>query len=250
MQKLKDTNHSFKSVSLSLVAMLSFGAPALSKDMDKTKTVKDFAAAYYAGDGLGFNRNIVLEPDGSFKFKWTGCMGVYGESTGTAKLVNGIIELPPYTAKDIKQPTSLTPVKWGERLYLIETEKLLDFCNDINQQREPRKDKKGFTFMRLGDEQKDASKAQAELPKEWREFILTKPLKGTVVKKLNGNTAEIDLGAKDGLKKGMLLTSRGKNTFTQIRVVEASDHTCVVKKEYRDDKLTAGDVVSSLFFPE
>ena len=39
--------------------------------------------SYYRGDGLGFNLSLTLARDGTFRCKWTGCLGVYGNTAGT-----------------------------------------------------------------------------------------------------------------------------------------------------------------------
>jgi hypothetical protein len=41
------------------------------------------AGSYYSGDGLGRMVYVDLLPDGTFRSDWQGCLGVYGESTGT-----------------------------------------------------------------------------------------------------------------------------------------------------------------------
>jgi hypothetical protein len=42
-----------------------------------------YTGHYYQGDGLGVNISIWLNPDGTYKSVWDGCMGNYGNSQGT-----------------------------------------------------------------------------------------------------------------------------------------------------------------------
>jgi hypothetical protein len=40
------------------------------------------AGRYYAGDGLGYNLDLVLAKGGKFECTWRGCLGVYGKTSG------------------------------------------------------------------------------------------------------------------------------------------------------------------------
>jgi hypothetical protein len=41
-----------------------------------------FVGEYYAGDGLGCNLHLILKDGGNFECTWTGCLGVYGTTSG------------------------------------------------------------------------------------------------------------------------------------------------------------------------
>ena len=42
----------------------------------------EFSGSYYSGDGLGRMVFVTLNPDGTFRGDWHGCLGPYGEATG------------------------------------------------------------------------------------------------------------------------------------------------------------------------
>ena len=45
------------------------------------------AGDYYFGDGLGVNCALTLKAEGRFTFGWRGCLGVYDQNTGGARVV-------------------------------------------------------------------------------------------------------------------------------------------------------------------
>lgn len=45
--------------------------------------VSGIAGSYYRGDGLGLNLHLTLAENGTFRCNWTGCLGDYGNTTGT-----------------------------------------------------------------------------------------------------------------------------------------------------------------------
>ena len=204
--------------------------PAWAADDNQApSSIAGLAGKYYSGDGLGFNMTLVIKPEGGFSYESRGCTGKYAEANGAATIANGVITLKP-EGKVKQQPFTLIPVRWDERLYLVDKEKLLEFCNDVNQGSEPRKDAHGSAYIRIGDERKVVS-GPPNLPGEWRTFLLRKPVVGVVVKMISAYKAEVNLGAEDGIKKGMTLTAHGKKDvdFTQLRVLETSPHACIVE---------------------
>jgi hypothetical protein len=218
----------FETIGATLLFILLFVcSPARAGD-NANSSISDLVGTYYWGDGLGFNMTLNIEADGRFSFKWTGCLGTYAQSQGTATCENGTVALKPETkSKDL--PSVLLPIRWGERLYLIEQDKLLDFCNAINQSEEPRKDIHGNVYIRVGDEHKPVSCAPA-LPGEWSSFLLPEPVKGSILKMIGPYEAEVNLGTKNGLKKGMVLYAWGaKDTdFTSVRVTRTTLDSCTV----------------------
>ena len=75
------------------------------------------AGDYYFGDGLGVNCSLKVEPGGRFSFGWRGCLGVYDQNTGQAKVEVGHLILKP-EKPNVREgfrgtATDLIPVRWG-----------------------------------------------------------------------------------------------------------------------------------------
>ena len=235
---------------LVLLCMLIICPQAWSLEDEQLSSVSGLAGKYYFGDHLGSNERLIIQEDGYYSYKGSRCLGTYAKSAGKASLVNGVLTLKPETASGT-QPSDLIPLKWGDRLYLIDKDEILDFCNEINQAFEPRKYDEGFTYIREPDWRKAVTGAP-NLPEEWRSFVLKKPLKGKIVCLLDPYVAEIDLGAEDGVRCGMLLTAHGKGDFTQLCVAIVRRNQCVAVYKYIDSSrsdccLAKDQIVTSRF---
>ena len=82
---------------LSLLLALS-ACTAYAEDQPKEKPANDqpdetIAALVgdycWGGDGLCMNCRLMVMPGGRFSYTWRGCLGIYGENEGTAKLIDG-----------------------------------------------------------------------------------------------------------------------------------------------------------------
>lgn len=154
---------------------------------------------------------------GEFKFRFWSCMQDH-QCSGKLAYKNNEIVLTPndgHSSKGLAATTTcpfdkgaviLLPVRWDERLYLIEKDRLLEFCNEINLGLEPRMKHLGFYFyMRRGDHEKRARGAP-ELSVEWGEYVLQKPIKCKVIRQRE-HVITVDATTRDGLRKGMTLVS-------------------------------------------
>src|SRR4051812_44249821 len=61
-------------------------------------TLGQVAGKYYQGDGLGLNCSLAIKPEGAFSFEWRGCLGLYEQGSGGAKLAGGHLILSPERA--------------------------------------------------------------------------------------------------------------------------------------------------------
>src|SRR5881396_2984375 len=86
-------------------------------------SLEQLAGEFCFGDGVVLNARLLIDPDGTFTFKWTGCMGAHQKSSGPAAFENGILKLTPQKSNDKKAlkgtPTEFLAVPWGARLYLV-----------------------------------------------------------------------------------------------------------------------------------
>jgi hypothetical protein len=175
-------------VSDALLILLTFGLARvdMAGDADRNPSKKGekvaieaIAGSYYYGDGLGTNCSLVVKPEGRFSFIWRGCLGLYGKNEGGAKIVHDHLILTPEQPNDPKgfggTPTDFVKVPWGERLYLIPANAGHEFCDAVNQGREPRSNSHGRYYLRRGDAKKIAT-GLPTVPKAWVEWLQKNPV--------------------------------------------------------------------------
>jgi hypothetical protein len=139
------------------------------------------AGDYYFGDGLGVNCTLAITPEGRFSFEWRGCLGVYDRNSGEARIADGHLILKPEWPNPRDgfrgSSTDLIPVRWGERSYLVPTQDAEDFCNEVNQGREPRDGPHGHSYLRTDDWKKQVA-GLPSVPKQWEAMLLKKAAPG------------------------------------------------------------------------
>ena len=64
---------------------------------------KAVAGSYYCGDGKGYNVTLTLKSDDTYFGEWHGCLGNYGEASGTWKLSDKQIVLTPKKEKNMME---------------------------------------------------------------------------------------------------------------------------------------------------
>jgi hypothetical protein len=144
-----------------------------------------WAGTYYRGDGTGTNATLTLGRNGGFAFEHRGCLGVYARGFGTVlSTERGSLKLH-YTDDDERKdywrvPDELVPIAWGNRRYLIPSDEVVEFCNSINAQHEPRPRMHGMYFLREGDHEKPVH-GPPELPAQFQPYLLDKPIHAEVI---------------------------------------------------------------------
>ncbi|HMC88244.1 MAG TPA: hypothetical protein VKI17_01795, partial [Gemmataceae bacterium] len=194
------------------------------------------AGCYYLGNGtmrFSLQVDVDVDVDGHFNFAWTGCPGFNEQSKGTAKLQKGWLILTPeerHVAKGFAStPTEFLPLTWGSRAYLLAKDEFLDFCNAINQGREPRTEPDGLFCLRCGD-WTTSVQGKPELPEEWAKYLLQKPLQGKIIEMIDARTGRLNLGETDGVRSGMILSAgRGGVVSYGMRVVSVEKGFCFVR---------------------
>ncbi|MCL2709564.1 MAG: hypothetical protein FWE95_01685 [Planctomycetaceae bacterium] len=126
------------------------------------------------------------------------------------------------------------PIRWGERIYLIPTYRVIEFCNAVNSGGEPRNRTYGRFYLRRGDEEKEV-KGKPELSEEFMPYLLDKPVDATIasVEKIhekdrhqNIATVVVNKGKNDGLLPGMELhvvkpSIIGEVTLTRVEETQS-----------------------------
>lgn len=200
-----------------------------------------WAGRYYLGDGLGVNVLISLAPQSGAVATWHGCLGLY--AAGYAPILptdHGTLALKFAPAKEgpgLEFPHEVRPVRWGDRHYLIATDKLAEFANAINSGLEPRgSSSPGFFLLREGDQEKPVV-GLPDLPAEYLAWIRTEPTEFRVdkvqtIREEGGKescdrdvTLRFPRQADDLLKPGMELQLTRPDVYghaTVTRVAETS----------------------------
>jgi hypothetical protein len=227
-------------------ALLNGGAgPCLASNLDTVSkpnaSLATVAGEYYQGDGLGANLTLVVKPAGSFSFQAAGCLRTYTDVTAKALLRNGMLVLASDRAGS---ESRFLPVRWGDRLYLIEPERLVAFANAVNAGHEPRMKAQGVFFLRSSDWNKPVT-GGLRLPVMYRDYLLPRPVEVRVLRVLDAEeNLELSAGRRQGLLPGMKLRSRGVDDgrdSCKLTVVEAGEETAVAKQNWVCDDLKPGD---------
>lgn len=246
-------------------------------------SLQTIAGKYYAGDGLGFNHTLTIRPDGTYSFDGHGDLP---DQPGNSQHNEGQVELGKdgylilrkkaeilFFKRTNPSVERLLPVKWGQRLYLVDDQDCSEFCNDINIGLEPRYGSRGMAYLRCGDETKVVSGIPA-LPVKWQSLILKVPLQGRITKLLAANQCEVNIGQQDGIRKGLCLFAWNKDLswvkshpnpnypnekgslaikapitwITGLQVVSVNSHSCVAEVDDTNPKynhLAVGQSVTS-----
>ena len=180
-------------------------------------------AGMYVYD-LGGQRRLHVSDDGEYADASIGCLGSFVNDRGDTEVKDGWLVLS--SGKNGR--TRLLPVRWGERLYLVEERELLDFCAKAGSGEEPRDSAGGMFFLRDGDWNVRVT-GLPELPSKWLEQVQAKALYGKVIDIAPDGTAGVSLGAADGMREGMTLFIDAGDGWVEVAVARVLEKECRVK---------------------
>ncbi len=125
----------------------------------------------------------------------------------------------------------LAPIEWDNRVYLVDEDKIIEFCNRVNAGDEPRSGQVGWPFfLREGDWEKSAND-KPKLPKEFAEYLIDVPFEATVLKQ-DKYVLNLDRGFDDGVRIGLKMWARfeGEYKYTSVlEVVSVDPESCVAE---------------------
>ncbi len=186
---------------------------------------------YTFGDGFEHRRLVVSLPD-RYHFKWSSDVisdephhDDRYESQGRCSVVDGALRLVPEGpfSSDLRDlmGNDFVPVRWDGRRYLIPEKERMAFCSIVNQGHVASYMRSGPFSLRDVDRQKPPE-GRPEVPPEWASFLLPKPVTGTITEVLENQVAIMNVGARDGLKAGMVFVREQNDPFsghTPIKVL-------------------------------
>lgn len=179
----------------------------------------EWAGDYYYGDHLGESVSLFVAPKSGFAFVSSGDLGLYDLNYGEVEFADGKLKLSlkyPNDHKDIRGVAeSFIPIRWGARHYLIPANDCIKFANAINSGAEPNVGNGGDSYyflLKRGDE-KESVKGRPNLPAEFAEYVLDKPIRGSIASITESHlkdcsqitTVTLNIGSANGLKIGMEL---------------------------------------------
>lgn len=207
-----------------------------------------WAGEYYEGDGLGMNVSVLIAPGAGVSSTWRGCMGVYVRNEGdVAAQADGSLKLnyAHQAQSPFQLPTQLRPVRWGERVYLIDASDMAKFVNSINLGEEPRTGAYGYVLLRRGDEKKTVV-GLPDLPADQLAAIRSVALKPKVTASKRTSSLKntgyctdtyeltFDRGLADGIGPGVELQLLERDrSWDRVRIVSAEQETSVA--QWTDD---------------
>jgi hypothetical protein len=197
---------------------------ALRRSQPAGLSLADLAGDYTFGDGFVHKRLEIRLP-GRYHFKWGNDVITnlshdddQYESRGRCSVVDGVLRLVPEGpfSSDLRElmRNDFVPVRWGDRRYLIPEKERLVFCSIVNQGDVPKYMRSGPFSLRDTNRGKPPE-GRPEVPREWASFLLPKPVTGTITELLENQVAIMDVGAKDGLKAGMVFVREKNEPFSR-----------------------------------
>ncbi|TWU51424.1 hypothetical protein [Rubripirellula reticaptiva] len=199
-----------------------------------------WAGSYYMGDGLGENVSLVISPTNGYVFEWHGCMGLYDRNFGKIKRQNDRLQLS-FTFPNNQQgfqgiAGEFTPVSWANRTYLIPSNDLVGFCNDINSGAEPRKQVHGNYLLRDGDESSLVT-GHPEIPVKFKPYLLDQPIEAAIIEigdvttrpsvcdwNFKDTEVIIDSGTNAGVLQGMELYVVAPNDVVESVIIRSVEN--------------------------
>lgn len=203
---------------------------------------------------MGWNRTLNIHADGTFEFTGVGCVGPVETNCGKVSFVNNVLHLKTKKPNVISfvqgTPTDFYPVHWGVRLYLVPTNQVPVFCDDINLGFEPRNKMYGFHYLRKNDYDQPVT-GKPLLPEGWSKYVLDRLVSGKVTESVSNREAWIDAGSEVGLLEGMELRVHtfgfsGSGT-AHVKAVEPGRCLIVRAATSPGCRLTVGQRVTSRF---
>jgi len=197
--------------------------------------------AHWAGCYCSGRSVIVIAPHAGFVFEHHESLGLSERNHGTVQETNNtvylVLELQRRT--DSRLPLAFFPIRWGQRRYLVPTNRVVAFCNSINSGYEPRYDLGSGAFLREGD-QKERVQGEPSLPARYRPYLLTQPISAHIKKigrsslrSLHGDfvlretVAVLNVGTKHGVLEGLNFRLHYPGTSTGATAEDVTEESCV-----------------------
>jgi hypothetical protein len=142
-------------------------------------------------------------------------------------------------------PVEYVVVRWDRQVFLVEPDQLLKFCNEVNSGKLRHETPSGGGILyRVKDFDKKRPTGLPYVPPEFKEYLLRKPITGSVVKIgedkqdvavrgkkwfISGTSLTLNVGKKDGVRTGMEFYPEGDSEsvgFSRFYVISLAERQC------------------------
>jgi hypothetical protein len=157
-------------------------------------------------------------------------------------------------------PIEYAVIPWDQQIFLVEPSLLIAFCNDVNSGRLRCWTPYGRYPLRVEDFDKKRPKGLPRVPAEYEQYLLRKPITGTVVTigkdkqdvavwgenwLMSGTSVTLNVGKKDGVCTGMRFYAQGDPEtapwYSWFYVISLGDRECeLLQWDDKKDRAKAG----------
>jgi hypothetical protein len=142
-------------------------------------------------------------------------------------------------------PIEYVVVPWDKQVFLIEPARMVEFCNDVNSGQLKYYLPMGSYLLRVDDFRKERPTGMPEVPAEYRDYLLARPITARVVavgeakedvavrgqaELMSGTVFSLSVGKKDGVRAGMRFYHEGDGSG-RFFVISLTDRRCEVLQE-------------------
>jgi hypothetical protein len=206
----------------------------------KTLGSHEWAGDYYYGDGTGVNVRLMLAPESGYRFTWHGCLGLYDRNYGAVTAKDGRLRLS-FTFPNQREgcqgiAEEFIVVPWGDRTYLVPSDDVAGFCNEVNDGSEPREGEFCSYLLRRGDETKKVT-GFPSVPREFQPSLLVRAIEAEIIGvgkhttrpsvcdwKFKDTPVTLNCGKKQGLLPGMEMhVVRPENTVESVKINQVKE---------------------------
>jgi hypothetical protein len=197
----------------------------------KTRPLSELAGAYtYQDDCAGVLLRIAT--DGTYQYSYWNDTGGQLEFRGTCSAGDGALRLTPtgpYSSSVGYLAGDYIPIDWGNRVFLVPEKERLLFCSAANGAFIPRCVSRGPGKAYPGPFARRTLEGVPIVPREWKPFLLTQPVVGSITELISQDRVMIDKGAKDGIRAGMLIVRANDTNSPHYTVLYVEDGRCLIK---------------------
>ncbi len=199
----------------------------------------DWAGRYYSARGSDANSYLDVAPQSGFVFEAQGWPDAYDRNWGGVRIERDVLELEPaFPNERIGREgiaTSLIPVHWGERHYLVALDSIVDFFDW-----EPRNDEWGRVLLRYDDWAKPAF-GEPIFPPRFAAHIERRAFVASVIGVLDSKLVErdgatwrttrvtIDFGKELGAFVGMGFYLGDERDRRSLAIVELAENSSIAE---------------------
>ncbi len=205
----------------------------------KTRPLSVLAGDYtYQDDCAGVLLRITT--DGTYQYSYWNDTGGQLEFQGTCSAGDGALRLTPtgpYSSSVGYLAGDFIPIDWGDRAFLVPEKDRLLFCSAGNGAFIPHCVSRGPGKAYPGPFARRTLEGVPKVPREWKPFLLSTPVVGSITDLISQDMVLIDKGAKDGIRAGMVMLRANDTNSPLYTVLYVEDGRCLIKDSRHYDPI-------------